>query len=230
MNDLTPQEWSDLILSLGTHLGKRRLTPIEVAEKLDVARESGLSLKEIADKVNFKDTSTLSRILRLLKLNNSIKHLVTWKSTGSISFSAASEMTGLDASLQNELAQAILEHDLTKNEVRQITQIMNRSSSNLKEALNQVLELRPRIIKKFVYIGSVLDQSVLDKISTMTQDERDMLLTNILNIILPSNITYQSHLGKSNYTIVGNDALSEGINNLETDYDQAINEFLNNEL
>jgi hypothetical protein len=227
MGNLLSEDWRDLILSVGTHHGKRRLSPIEVAEKFEIAKRGGIALRDIADKVRLKDVTMVAKFIRLLDIIPEIRYLIDWgQSSSSISFSAAAELARLDKSDQKTVADAILEHGLTKNEVRQIIQLRNKLSADVNKCIYQILELRPQIIRKHIFVGAVLDNRLLCLLSSHTQAERDELLLKALEGKFSSRIEWSGKLGKTRFSIVGSDQLAQAMNKLVPDFERTINIWL----
>src|SRR5579872_4629021 len=123
MRGLSEKELQDLILSVGRGAtSRRRLSPVEVAQLFHKALKAGVSLSEIATTVRLT-TTMVSRFTNLLKLDRSIIHDVGFRGDGSIVFSSAFEIAKLSSQDQEVLANAALENNLTKEEVKQIVQL-----------------------------------------------------------------------------------------------------------
>ena len=96
---LSTDEERDLILSVGTHRPGRMLTPVEVAELLQRALDAGASSESIAKRCLLEGTTTISRFLRLLDLEEASKHLVVFGSKkGSLGFTTAMEVAASSSS------------------------------------------------------------------------------------------------------------------------------------
>ena len=84
---LSPQELQGLLLSVGTHRGKRLLSPVEVANLFAKVTSEGGRLGDCARAAQLEGTTMVGRFLRLLKLPESVRHLVDWGSNpGAIGF------------------------------------------------------------------------------------------------------------------------------------------------
>src|SRR4051812_19259230 len=115
---LTESEYTDLMMSVGTHRRDRRLVPIRVAELLRQALEHS-DLQKITDELQLADTTIPNRFLSLLNLAPEVQGLVSWGTgKGTLSFSVASEIARFqDPVGRSRLVQASLEHQLTRQEV-----------------------------------------------------------------------------------------------------------------
>ena len=165
--DLSDTEWSDLVLSVGTHKKNRRLKPLEVSSYIARAVDHH-SLKFISEKIDLGNYM-IERFLRLLKLPEEIQPLVIWgRYPGYLSFSVAAEIANLkDPSSSRDLAKAVLENGLKEIEVRATIQSMYRTGINLGKAVKSVLNLRPRTENLIMFMGALptgvnerIDQSV----------------------------------------------------------------------
>ena len=154
---LSPQERQRLLLSVGTHRGKRSLSPVEVANLFAKIIAGGGSLSDCAHAARLEGTTIVSRFLRLLTLPESVRHLVDWGSgPGMIGFSAGSELARLDDDIEKEeVVQGVLTYHLSGSEVREIVQMTMRSKRSVEECLKEVIDIRPRIEKRYVYVGAV---------------------------------------------------------------------------
>ena len=115
-------------LGYGTHKKGRPLSPIEVAELLRRACDTGHTLDECARVIRIHETG-LARFLRVLDLPEDLQHVVDWGSgKDSIGFSGAAELVRIGGEENQRLVgNAVLEHGLTSKEVRQIAQLVKRS-------------------------------------------------------------------------------------------------------
>jgi len=146
MEGLTPEERRDLILSVGTHRGQRRLSPLEVARLLQKARASGATNKDCSDALQIGVTQ-ISTFLRLLQLTPEVQHLAGWGSArqASIPFSSLAELNRFPAVDQLRVAEVILREGLSWKEVIELVQIAKRSGDPVDECIALVLDRRPKI-------------------------------------------------------------------------------------
>lgn len=155
---LTDSESTDLIMSVGTHQAKRRISPIQVAQLIEKA--SGLqSLESIARAVSLRDTTLLKKFISLLALPEETRSLVTWGSTrGFIPFSSASEIARIAKKIAAEellaLSCTVLEHGLTKTELQAVVQRVSRGQVPLDNAVQEILAMRPVIERQYVFMTS----------------------------------------------------------------------------
>ena len=80
---------ADIILSVGTHHRKRKLSPVEVATRMQIFLKKGYTVEKIAELIHLSKDMT-SRFFELLQLSSNIQYLVDWGSSTSsaISFSS----------------------------------------------------------------------------------------------------------------------------------------------
>lgn len=221
----------EIILSVGTHRKKRLLSPIEVSERFAMLLNQGYSKEKIAEFVKL-DPSMLERFIRLLQLEPYIKHLVDWgrSNKSAISFSAASEISLLNPKDQIHVTEAILKYQLTKSETKQITEIKKRSSKEISNCINEVLNMRPRIICKHVFLGTITDDRIISKLKKKTQKERDKTLKDILNKRLLPEMEWDGRLGKNRFTLVGGVLFNKQVSKFKPNFEKALNTWLVEEL
>lgn len=216
-----------LILSVGTHRGNRPLSPIEVAEGFEVARTEGMSTKEIARMVCLEGSTMIGRFMRLLQLSPEIRHIVDWRSSEStISFSAASEIVRLDLADQEIVIKAALENRITKTEIIEIVQIKQATDKEITLCIEDVLRRRPQIIKQFVFIGSICSKELSSVLTELTQIQRDNIFSEVLLSKLKLGTKWYGRLGKTRFSIVGGEMLSDQLKELEPDFEESINAWL----
>ena len=188
----------------GTHKKGRPLSPIEVGSLLQRARSEGVSLEACAKAIQLDGTGHIGRFLRILDLPNDIRHLVDWGSGKNfISFTSAVELTKLkDTGDQRAVAEALLSNGLTSKEVRQVVQLRDRSTRTITACLQEILDMRPRIEKRFVFVGSVASDNV-EALERLTQTVRDAILA--LGIEDMGLRSATGRLGARFFTLVGNE-------------------------
>ena len=203
----------------GGHKRGRPLSPVEVGVFLREARMHGASVADCAEAVQLHGTGVL-RFLRILSLPSDLQHLIDWGSGRDfVGFSAAVETTKLkDSSDQRAVAAAILGSSLNSKEVRQVTQLMQRSERSVDECVREVLRMRPKVVRRYVFIGSVAAENV-EALRALTQSARDSLLAEGMEKIgLESG---SGRLGVRFFTLVGDDSFNSsmrkaGKDNIET--------------
>ena len=94
---LEQKEYQDLILSIGTHRGSRRLSPLEVARLIDKALNSGATRKDCTQALQVSSTQ-ISTFLKLLTLAPEIQYLAGWRGSknATIAFSTMAELARAD--------------------------------------------------------------------------------------------------------------------------------------
>jgi hypothetical protein len=212
---LAREQIRDLILSVGTHQDVRALTPVEVATYFQTALDAGASREEIAQTCLLETTVMISRFLKLLNLASEIQHLVVFGTrTDSLSFTQAMEVARLpDLVAQSALANAVLENGLSKDEVREICQLLERSEHEVKEAVDQIVKLRPQVDRYFVLMGSIQETGTREFLESKTQLERDEILVAALN-----ELAFEGggHLGVDRFTVSTGTEPSLGAAKLES--------------
>ena len=162
----------------GTHKKGRLLSPIEVGVLLQKARSEGVSLEECARAIQLAGTGHIRRFLYILELPDDLRHLIDWGSgKGFIGFSSAVELAKLkNVGDQRAVANAVMVHRLSSKEVRQIVQLRGRTQRSISSCVKEVLGMRPRIEKRYVFIGSVASDH-MEALGELTQAMRDAILT-----------------------------------------------------
>ena len=120
-----------------------------------------------------------------------------------VGFSAAFETTTLtDADDQRALVAAILASNLNSKEVRQIAQLRRRSGRSIEECTQEVLGMRPVVIRRYVFIGSVAPDSV-EELRALAQSVRDSMLAAGIDKSGLESVT--GRLGVRFFTLVGDE-------------------------
>ncbi|WP_146220437.1 hypothetical protein [Geodermatophilus normandii] len=169
----------DLILSVGTRRGDRPLSPLEVAEAL-AAHSNEVGWQQALNDISL-EKSTAQRFLTLRSLDKDVAELVDWgRRPGAVSFSVAAEIARVIPEDQRILARAALEHSLTKEEVRQVVQLMKRRGDSVDSAVAATLQMRPSVVNVHVTLGAVSGPVASGQLEVMTQRQRDELLARVL--------------------------------------------------
>ena len=225
VQELSPESQRDLILSLGTHRSRRRLSPVEVARLIDEVYRRGASFQEIAQLVNFGSTSTLREIHRLLALSPDIQHLVGWgKPTPStLPMKSAQQIARLSPwSDQLAATEATLLHKLTSEETRQLVEMKIRSLEPIDDCIHAVLRLRPTVERRHLFLGAVTSGRVCQHLETLTQIERDEIFEAAINQCFGKWPHWSGKLGSSRFAITGGPDLAGAIDKLPKGFEQAI--------
>lgn len=226
MKGISAENQRDLILSVGIHKPERSLSPIEVAELLEKVINSGTTKKEISREILLNSTM-IHRFLRLLNLAPEIQHLVGWGGESRISFSTASEIARLKTLEEHKfLVKATLEHGLSKNEVIQIVEVRNKFGKPINECVEEILKMRPRIIRRYLFIGAVKSSEVRNRLSKMSQEERNVLFDKAVTSNYPDLPYWEGQLGIKGFTLIGSEDLDQALSKLPTDFESIINDYL----
>lgn len=212
---LSTLELGRLRMSVGYGKNKkgRPLSPIEVGSLFRKASEDGGSLRDTAREVNL-DGTNIGRFLRILDLPHDLQHLVDWGSgKDTIGFSSAVELVRLqDADDQRVVARSILANGLNRDEVRQVAQLRMRSGRPTCECIKEVLGMRLTIERRYVFIGSVVDQNVEKKLVELSQAERNSILeSGIRHLDLRGS---SGRLGKRFFTLVGDERFNSSMKSI----------------
>ena len=188
----------------GTHKKGRPLSPIEVGMLLQRARSEDVSLEECAKAIQLDGTGHIGRFLRILDLPDEIRHLIDWGSGQNfIGFTSAVELAKLkDAGDQRAVAEAVLSSGLGSKEVRQVVQLLGRSGRDIEACIREVLDMRPKIEKRFVFVGSIASEHV-EALEKLAQTIRDTILTSGIEAIGLRSAT--GRMGPRFFTLVGNE-------------------------
>lgn len=229
MLGLSADEYKQLLMSVGTHRGERPLTPVQAATLFKQAADSGSTAAASAQATHLS-ASMVSRFLRLIELAPDIQHLVDWGQSGStLSFSSAFELSRLPPQDHQVVATAVLEHEFSSVEVRQLAQLRLRSHQPIEESIAGTIAMRPRIMRKYVFVGAVTDEAVVTQLNELSQADRDTLLETIATCDLGLSKDVSLRLGVRRFTLVGDDKMSTSLNELD-DFEASINSHLNRKL
>lgn len=228
MRKLPVESQRQLLMSVGTHRSERPLSPVEVANAFEVELQAGTSTRELAAFCHLRDTTMVGRFRSLTKLAPSIAHLVDWSSGPlTISFSTAVQVARVSEHGDQEyLVSSALTHGFTAGEMQQVLQIMARAQVNAQEAVARVLRLRPVIIKRYVYMGIVLNESVNVYLATLNQRERDALLQRALGARVPRHIEWNGKLGLGKFSLVGGEDFAAFLGELTDGFETLVNDAL----
>lgn len=201
---LTPEEQRGLLLSVGTHRGRRPLSPIEVAGLFRKMADAGAELSDCAKAAGLEGASQVARFLGLLKLSGDVQHLVEWgKPDDALGFTTAFELSRLaNPEDQEAAARAALEHRFTSSEARQLVQLRKRSNKPLDECITAVVRMRPQVEVRHVFVGSVKSPGLQNHLRTLSQYDRDALLREALKDSEESGLAH-GKLGVARFTLVG---------------------------
>lgn len=206
LNGLSALELGRLRMSVGygTHKKGRPLSPVEVAELVERARTSGNTLADCAREIRI-DESGLLRFLRLLELPADVRHLVDWGGgRGVLGFSGAVELVRIgNIDAMTIVANAVLESGLNSKETRQVVQLLERSNREPDEVIREVVGMRPVVERRFVFIGSVIEDALSVALAKRTQQENDGLLE--VAMVRLGLAGASGRLGTKRFTLVGDE-------------------------
>ena len=224
MDGLTTSEYQTLILSVGTHLNDRILSPVEVADLLAKSMAAGNSRKDCSEALGL-GMSQLGTFLNLNKLDPEVKHLAGWRGTtdATIAFSTLSQLVDLSPDDQLGVAQAILRHRITRKETEQVIQIHRRSGKQIADCVTDVLRLRPQVETRHVLFGAITSEEEKQYFSALAQKDRDKLMKQALILVLPDGYSVDSHLSSGSFTIVSNHDLTSLLGVAADQFEEIVN-------
>ena len=206
---LSEDETKRLIVSVGTHRSGRPLTPCEIALTFQKAINHGASLQDCADAVMLEDTTWVSRFLRTLKLDQSVRHLVGWgHAKSNVPFTSATEVARLDKKDHLLVFTSIIEYRFSSNEIRELVQIRLRSGRSIEKCIDEVVALRPTIVRQHVFVGAVTSIKVKGILRSMTQNGRDAVFRDIVIEKLPCFSKCTIKLGIESFAIITDESTS----------------------
>ena len=227
MIGLSDEDYRDLVLSVGTHRNSRRLSPLEVAKLLDKAIASGATRQDCATELHIGVTQ-IRTFLRLLDLDPRVQHLADWRGTNNatIPFSTMAELARLAPQDQVQAVNSVLRHGLTWKEVVQLVQIAKRSDNAIDECIAAVLDLRPEVVTRHLFVGSITSEHLARQIKDIDQGERDRLFARVLSRLVGSDISARGRLGADKFTILSDHDLSHQMGPDPDEIEKTINELL----
>jgi hypothetical protein len=186
---------------------------------------AGTPLKDLAAALHLNGPSMITRFIRLLELPQGVLHQVDWGQTdATISFTAASELSRLKShEEQAGLCTAALESELTTSEVKAIVQLRKRSRKPVAECIREILNLRPEVIRRHVFIGAIASPELSERLRQLHQVDRDRLFSAALELALPGGARVAGRLGHDRFTLaVENDEVAKAITGLTDGFETAI--------
>ena len=226
MKGLSTESQRDLIMSVGIHKQERPLSPLEVAQFIDIEIKSGNTKQGLSEEI-LLSPDMIDRFLRLLRLSKDIQYLIGWGGKSRIYPSTASVFARLQSLEEQEiLAEKTLEHKLSKSEVMQVIETKNKFNKTINESFQAILDMRPQVIKRCLFVGAIRSSELQNKLSTMSQRERDILFDNIIGMNFPAVSNWEGLLGTTRFTIIGDEDVEQSLIKPETDFSLAINHYL----
>jgi len=224
---LTTEEAQNLMLSVGTHHGARRLSPLEVAELFQKALDAKATLGDCARLVNLTPMM-VSRFLKLLRLSPSVRHLVGWgRQTGpTVAFTSGWRLGDLDSAEQEIATEEIIANEMGKEEVRQFIQLRKRSGRRIQDCISEVLQMRPTVTRRYVFIGHVTDSATRQALSNLKQAERDVLLGAVMKELYGGMRNLSGRLGVEQFTILTDEQGAALLNDKDADFERDISNTL----
>lgn len=205
---LEPHEQKQLILTIGSHKGKRPLSPVETGTYIRRAVQRGTELKEIAELTQLEGTTQLSRFMKMLALPEDTHHLIDWGKSegGGVGFTTAFEVARLPSARdQREAIDAVLTHALSSAEARSLVQLRVRGAKSIEECVEGVVKMRPVVEVRRLLIGTITDAELRTVLVMKTQAERDSLIAACAAKHGLDDPKIFARLAPDRFTIVGPD-------------------------
>ncbi len=186
----------------GSHRKGRPLSPVEVGALVRKALCEGASLADCARAMQLDGTGHIGRFVRILRLPDDVRHMVEWGAGRDfVGFTAAVELAKLGAAEdQRAVARAILAEGLSSREVRQVAQLRRRSGRAVEACVAEVVGMRPRVERRYVFVGSVAEEDV-GALGARTQAVRDGILAGGIEDMGLRGV--KGRLGARFFTLVG---------------------------
>lgn len=228
LQGLAGEELRDLILSVGTQGNQRRLSPVEVATLIQVARTAGESNTTIAAAAHLEGTSMIGRFLKLLTLDPEVQPLVGWGATRStIGFSTAVEVARLAQPDQAKATLAAIEHGFTRMEAKDLAQLRLRSGRPLEDCLREIVGMRKQVEIVHVLVGHVVDPAVIALLADTRQKDRDSILAGALAEAVPGlGPSVSARLGSTNFVISADPVDAAKLDAAFADFEEGISGLL----
>ncbi len=224
---LSKEEYRDLVLSVGTHRKSRRLSPLEVARLLAKAAAAGATSGDCAKALEL-GTTQVRTFLKLLDLDADVQHLADWQGSknATMPFSSMAELARLAPPDQIPAVDSVLRHSLTWKEVVQLVQVSRRSGKSIDECINYVLNLRPEIVTRHLFVGAITSVDLARRIRSFDQSERDRIFAEVLNRLISLDYPAAGRLGEDKFTILSDHDLSHLLGTHPDEIEKSINELL----
>ena len=224
---LSREDYRDLVLSVGTHQKSRRLSPLEVARLLAKAAAAGATRDDCATTLGLGVTQVRT-FLKLLDLDADIQHLADWRGSknATISFSTLAELARLAPHDQMQAVDSVLRHGLTWKEVVQLVQIAKRSGKAIDDCIADVLNLRPEVVTRHLFVGAITSEHLARQLRATNQSNRDRLFTQALSRLVDSDYLAKGRLGDDKFTILSDHDLPKLLGTDPDELEKTINELL----
>jgi len=202
---VSTEQLEQMLLSVGRANQERRpLTPVEVGGLCLQALEAGTSRTTLTAELGMTDQSMIAKFIRVAQLSPVVRHLVDWgrSGRGAIGFSVASQLGRFAREEQEQIAESILKHELTKTEMIGIHQLYERSGDSLEACVARMVRRRPVTITRFVFVGAVADKEAQVGLAERSQRQRDRLLEAALTRLIGRRIWMGAKLGQDRFAVL----------------------------
>ena len=192
---LSEQQTSDLKFSVNPITGyPRPLSPIEVMELIQVLVDNGVNKKDISEKLDTELSNVTNYYDRMKKLIPEVQELVGWNQTDKkqlkLGYSSVWHYSRLGDNGQLWIYKKHLEHNCTRDEIRDTAQLFDRGFGNLEACFNEILDRRTKKEELTLITGKITKDIVEANLKNISQAKRD----NILSDILTNLFSIDSHI------------------------------------
>lgn len=162
--------------------------------------------------------------LKLLDLVPDIQLLVDWGKSGTtIGFTTASELARLGKDDQLTISSLLVKHQLTSGEIKKVVRIRLQTKDDIDQCVKKVLQLRPQVITREVFIGAIIFPDLKSNLSSMSQENRDKIFKKIMGKHLPTIQNCGQRLSPERFLLVGGKAVAQELNSLKGGFETYLN-------
>jgi hypothetical protein len=207
MYGLSQDEWTNLVLSVNTHRGQRRLSPAEVAALLARAIQQATA-EQVASSLGFRGADMVRRFLLLNCIPPDLREMVDWGARpGAVSLSTATALAGLaEPAVVAAAFRAAIEHSFSKSEAIQLKQAYLRGRGAVADCVASVLQTRPRVERRELTMGAITAPDVASRIGELTPEQRAQSLKAAAASAFPGVRMLGSSLGKGRFSFLLDEA------------------------
>ena len=229
MSKLTKDDWAALKFSLKKNNKNRYLSPMECAKLLLKAKQT-YTIEEILKNIDLSK-SMFDSIVRLDQIKpKRIRKSVIWGHSayhlGLINMSISTYIAHLkNEKDQLEFYSLVCKHHLIKQEVLDIKSEFKRGIS-LKDAVSNIVSLRPKIIKKSQIIGKIMNGKLSEILIKENPKTRVLIFKEYLYNFITPNALNHCVLNESKFFIDCTDEAADILQNLSKDLELFISEEL----
>jgi hypothetical protein len=191
----------------------------------------GASADDLRRMLHLDGSAMIARFIGLLRLEPDVQHLVGWgRRDRLLSMSTAAEISKVPPDDQLILAQQALERGFSKDEVKQVVQLRQRSREPIERCIEKIVALRPQVEQRHAFIGAISDQALKKRLAAISQANRDSILRSAIETRLSGLSDFTARLGVGRFSVIGDARLAAEMKRLDPEFESAINEWLAQEI